>query len=145
MEQLFKELNIYLADLNVLRRKVQNYHWNLSGRRFYVIHLKLDEFYEELDDQIDNIAEKTIMLEGQPLATMKDYLEITNIVEAKNEEVTIEYVLEHIIKDFQHMLASVTKMKKHADEIDCYLISAYMDETIAYYSKAIWMLKKTQG
>ena len=34
-------LNLYLANLNVLYRKVQNYHWNLIGKDFFEIHVKL--------------------------------------------------------------------------------------------------------
>ena len=31
MENLINNLNIYLSDLNVFYRKLQNYHWNIKG------------------------------------------------------------------------------------------------------------------
>lgn len=144
MDNLLKELNVFLADLNVLYRKVQNYHWNVVGSRFFTLHVKLEEYYNGINDQIDEIAEKLLMLEAQPLATMKDYLAITNITEAANEKIKDADVIKNILKDFDFMLCTAKKLKQEADTVSCYLISAYMDEVIAEYSKAIWMIKQSQ-
>ena len=50
MENIIKELNQFLADLNVFYRKLQNYHWNIEGRDFFVIHGKLEEYYDEINE-----------------------------------------------------------------------------------------------
>ena len=55
MESLIKNLNCLLSDLNVFYRKVQNYHWNIIGKDFFVIHAKLEEYYDEINEQIDEI------------------------------------------------------------------------------------------
>ena len=69
-------LNLYLANLNVLYRKVQNYHWNLIGKDFFEIHVKLEEYYTEINTQIDDVAENILAIGGRPLGTMKDYLNV---------------------------------------------------------------------
>ena len=38
MENVVNELNVYLSDLNVFYRKLQNYHWNIKGPLFFVFH-----------------------------------------------------------------------------------------------------------
>ena len=53
MTNVIKKLNVYLADLNVMYRKVQNYHWNVDGRNFFTIHAKLEEYYDEINENID--------------------------------------------------------------------------------------------
>ena len=47
---------------------------------------KLEEYYNKINDQIDEVAEHILTLNAQPLGTMKDYLETTTIAEAKMRE-----------------------------------------------------------
>ena len=39
------ELNEFLADLNVFYRKLQNYHWNIIGKNFFVLPAQLEDYY----------------------------------------------------------------------------------------------------
>lgn len=142
MEDIIKELNILLSDLNVFYRKLQNYHWNIIGKDFFVIHSKLEEYYDEVNEQIDEIAEHILMLNGEPFGTMKDYLENTTVQEAKNEKVEDNIVFQAILKDYEMLLQKVTDIKKKADEQNNYLTSALMDDYISDYAKIVWMLKQ---
>lgn len=142
MENIVKDLNTLLSNLNVFYRKLQNYHWNIIGKDFFVIHSKLEEYYDKINEQIDEIAEHILMINGEPLGTMKDYLENTSIQEAKNEKVKDNVVFEAIIKDYGILLQNVTDIKKKADEQADYLTSSLMDDYISYYSKILWMLKQ---
>lgn len=143
MENIVNDLNDFLSDLNVFYRKLQNYHWNIVGPHFFVLHAKLEEYYDEINSQIDEIAEHILMLGKQPLGTMKDYLEKTCIAEANNEKVNDNVVLDNIIKDYATLLQKVTKIKKEADEQNSYDTSALMDNFISSYTKHLWMLKQT--
>ena len=143
MENLVKNLNCLLSDLNVFYRKLQNYHWNVKGKDFFTMHAKLEEYYNEINTQIDEVAEKMLMVEMQPLGTMKDYLANTCIQEAENKKIPENEVYPILIKDYETLLQKTTEIKKESDEKECYLISAYMDELIASYKKNIWMLKQS--
>ena len=87
MEELVKKLNEFLADLNVFYRKLQNYHGNVKGKNFFVLHEKLEEYYNKINEEIDESAEHILCLDQQPLGTMKDYLNITHIIEAENTKI----------------------------------------------------------
>ena len=143
MEKMLNELNLFLADLNVFYRKLQNYHWNIQGKDFFVIHAKLEEYYDEVNSQIDEVAEFILTIGGQPLGTMKDYLQITKIQEAENKGVKLEEVFNNVIKDFTELLKNVKDIKKEADVIQHYETSTFMDEFISDYSKKLWMLNQT--
>ena len=129
-------------DLNVFYRKLQNYHWNIVGKDFFVIHEKLEEYYDEINEQIDEVAEHILMLGGEPLGTMQDYLNTTCIKEAKNEKIQDNVMFENIIKDLETLLKKVTDIKKKADENNNYATSSLMDEYISNYIKKLWMLKQ---
>lgn len=142
MENIEKDLNVFLSDLNVFYRKLQNYHWNITGEHFFVLHAKLEEYYDEINSQIDEVAEHMLMLGKQPLGTMKDYLEKTTIVEAQNNKVTDKEVLNNIINDYNTLLQKVTDLKSLAEEQNLYSTSTLMDDLISSYTKHLWMLKQ---
>ena len=142
MENILNNLNTFLSDLNVFYRKLQNYHWNIKGKDFFVIHSKLEEYYNEINTEIDEVAEHILTLGGQPLGTLKDYLNTTKITEAENKKVDNTVVFNEIIKDFTILLDCAVEIKELADEKEEYKTSALMDNFIESYSKKIWMLKQ---
>lgn len=145
MENIIKELNQFLADLNVFYRKLQNYHWNIEGRDFFVVHSKLEEYYDEVNKSIDEVAEFILTKKQEPLGTMKDYLEITKITEAQNQKVNRDVVFNELIKDFEYLLKNVKAIKKEAENAEDIEASTFMDEFILNYSKKLWMLNQTMA
>lgn len=143
MENILNNLNTFLSDLNVFYRKLQNYHWNIKGKDFFVIHSKLEEYYNEINSEIDKVAEHILTLGGQPLGTLKDYLSTSKIIEAENKKVDSVLVFNEIIKDFTLLLKCVVEIKELADENNEYKTSALMDNFIESYSKKLWMLKQS--
>ena len=140
---MIEKLNKLLSDLNVFYRKLQNYHWNVVGKGFFTTHEKLEEYYNEINEQIDEVAEHILAIGGVPLATLKDYLNTTKITEAKNEKVTCEVVFSEIVKDYNELLQDSKNIKVLADENNEYKTSALMDDIIKDYSKKIWMIKQS--
>lgn len=143
MESILNNLNTFLSDLCVFYRKLQNYHWNIKGKHFFVIHSKLEEYYDEVNEQIDEIAEHISTLGGQPLGTLKDYLNTTKITEAENKKVDFDLVFNELVKDFSTLLQDAINIKKSADNAGEHKTSALMDSIIEDYSKKLWMLNQS--
>lgn len=138
---LEQQLNQFLADVNVFYRKLQNYHWNVQGKDFFRAHEKLEELYNEINTSIDEIAEHILILEGQPLGTLKDYLAISTISEAENKKVKSDEVYNNLIKDYGILLKEATEIKANADTQNDYATSSLIDNYILSYGKHLWMLK----
>lgn len=136
------DLNLFLSNLNVFYRKLQNYHWNIKGEDFFNTHLKLEEFYNEINNQIDEVAEHILIIDGKPLGTMKDYLQITQIKEAENEKICSNKIFNNILKDYNILIQNVTKIKEDADNEKKYATSALMDEYLLDFGKKVWMIKQ---
>ena len=143
MENILDNLNNFLSDLNVFYRKLQNYHWNIKGKEFFVMHSKLEEYYNEINAEIDEVAEHILILGGQPLGRLKDYINQAKITEAENKKVDSRLVYNDVTKDFSILLKEVIKIKETADESKEYKTSALMDSFIEKYSKKLWMLKQS--
>jgi DNA-binding ferritin-like protein len=66
--ELVATLNDSLATLQILARQVQKHHWNVEGPEFLSIHEFLGDAYENLEDAIDELAERVAALGGVPVA-----------------------------------------------------------------------------
>ena len=138
---LEQALNEFLSDLNVFYRKLQNYHWNVQGKDFFRLHEKLEELYNEANESIDEIAEHILIIGGQPLGTLKDYLAISKIQEAENKKVKSDEIYNNLLTDFETLLKKSVEIKEEADKETNYATSSLIDEYILKYGKYIWMLK----
>ena len=143
--ELENKLNELLADLNVFYRKLQNYHWNVEGKDFFQVHVKLEELYNEINEQIDEIAEHIAILGGQPLGTLKDYMEKASIQEAENKKIKSEEIYSNLLSDYQTLLNKVTEIKEEAENQKEYSTSSLMDDYIQDYGKNIWMIKSVKA
>ena len=142
MEDILNNLNTFLCDLNVFYRKLQNYQWNIKGKDFFTVHAKLEEYYNEVNELVDEIAEHILTLGGQPLGTLKDYINSTKIIEAENKKVDSTHIFNVIIKDYNTLLQDVINIKEISDKNSEYKTSALMDNIIEDYNKKLWMLKQ---
>ena len=139
---IINDLNLFLSNLNIFYRKLQNYHWNIKGDDFFCVHAKLEELYNKINEQIDEIAEHILILNGNPLGTMADYLKIAQIKEASNEKIISREIFENILIDYNTLLENAIKIKQCADKENKYATSALMDEYLLEYNKTIWMIKQ---
>lgn len=137
-----KQLNNFLADLVVEYHKLQNFHWYVKGKDFFTVHAKLEELYNGINNAIDEVAENILMIEGKPLASLKDFLKHASIKESKMEHIQSKEVFKEVLADFNYLLTSVKEIKKEADEKEIYIISALMDEYIKQFTKSIWMISQ---
>ncbi len=144
MEEINNNLNQFLCDLNVFFRKLQNYHWNIKGEDFFIMHEKLEEYYDSISKQIDEIAEHILINGAQPLGTLKDYLNNTKIKEAENKKIDRNTVLNQIIADYGILLENAKKIKELADNNKDYGTSSLIDEYILDYGKKLWMLNQSK-
>lgn len=143
MEENIKSLNEFLCDLEVMSVKLQNYHWNVQGKGFFITHEKLEEYYDEIRVQIDEIAEHILALGYEPLGTMQDFIKNSEIQEAKNERIKSLEIIKNVIQDLRTLRTKVTEIKEEAENQKDYATSSLMDNYLANYSKKLWMLNET--
>jgi len=136
---LSNNLNSLLADYQLFYQNLRGFHWNIKGRDFFELHLKFEEFYDNAIIKIDEIAERILTLEGEPLHTFSDYLKNSGIIERKNITNGLEGI-EIVIDNFKVLIIKEREILKLAaeaeDEGTISLMSDYITET----EKTSWML-----
>jgi starvation-inducible DNA-binding protein len=57
-------LNARLADCTDLQTQTKHAHWNVKGPNFIALHELFDKINEEVEDYVDDIAERAVQLGG---------------------------------------------------------------------------------
>jgi starvation-inducible DNA-binding protein len=68
----------------VFYQNTRGFHWNIKGEKFFELHLKFEELYNDLVLKIDEIAERVLTLGATPTHTFTDYLTIAEVEVAKD-------------------------------------------------------------
>ena len=71
-KELVIKLNDLLANYQLFYQNLRGLHWNIKGKEFFELHLKFEELYNDAVIKIDEIAERILTLEGEPLHTFSD-------------------------------------------------------------------------
>ncbi|UPK45802.1 MULTISPECIES: Dps family protein [Paenibacillus] len=137
-------LNRQVANLNVLYVKIHNYHWYVKGPNFFTLHVKFEEFYNEVTVQMDEIAERILTLKGSPAATMKEYLELSSIQEAAGGE-DANTMVQNLIEDFATLSNEYQEGIEAAEAAEDQPTSDMLTGFKADLEKHMWMLRSFLG
>src|SRR3989442_8347867 len=75
-------LNTLLADEYLLYTKTRNYHWNVTGPQFNDLHKFFEAQYEELNEFVDEVAERARQLGGRAYGTLAEFVKVARLTEA---------------------------------------------------------------
>ena len=79
-------LNRLLADEHVLYIKTRNAHWNVESPDFLSIHRFFEEQYKQLEEIIDEVAERIRTIGHYAEATLEKFLQETHLSEQAREK-----------------------------------------------------------
>ncbi len=142
LEGVIKILSALLADEYVLYTKARNYHWNVVGMRFNDLHKFFQTLYEELNDYVDDVAERIRTLGGKTVATLKEFLDLTRLKEHPGEYPDAKTMLSNLLNDYETIIRNlrndiVTVGEKYQD-----LGTAdFLTELMEKHEKTAWMLR----
>jgi len=141
---LNKELNNLVATWSVFYTKLHNFHWYVKGPSFFTLHAKFEELYNEATLNMDEIAERLLTLGGNPVATLKEHLELSAVKEATNKE-TADEMVEAVVKDFQTIMKSLKKGMEEAAKEDDDMTEDLLNAIYQKTEKHQWMLNAFLG
>lgn len=137
---LIEVLKKVLADSFALRLKAQYYHWNIEGPDFAQYHEFLGDFYSDVDDGVDMVAEHIRTLNSYAPGSFGRYAELTSIQDETTVPVALE-MLARLEKDNQTVIESYNKAHMYAQELGKNGIVNFIEERIDFHEKKGWMLR----
>ena len=117
-------------------------HVNILGRNFYSDHKLLEGIYEDLQDQIDTIAELLRSIDDYMPCEIQDVLNQSEISTAIFEEDSDGF-LEGVKSDLELLKGTYEELMAVAEVEGHEEIANYSQDRILALAKQIWMLDAT--
>jgi len=137
-KQLAEKLNELLANYSVFYQKTRGSHWNIKGEKFFELHLKFEELYNDLLLKIDEVAERILTLGHSPNHNYSDYTRISKITESKEVSDGIKSVT-NILESFKILITLQRELLILSAEADDEGTNAQMSDYIRAQEKLVWM------
>ena len=135
------QLNKILADEFVLYAKTRNYHWNVEGSNFMEMHKFYESQYEQLDEIIDDVAERIRAIEHYAEARLTDYLQLTDLVEQEYTTKQNEQ-LQNLLNDHETIIKSLRSLiPLFADVHKDFGSSDFVTGLMEQHEKMAWFIR----
>ncbi|WP_436862009.1 Dps family protein [Staphylococcus caeli] len=143
-EEVVKVLNQQVANWTVAFTKLHNFHWYVKGPNFFSLHTKFEELYDEASQYIDDLAERILAAGGNPVATLKESLEIS-IIEEAGKGYKAEEMVEELTKDFDNVSKQLEEAIEVASKAEDDVTEDMFIGMQTSIDKHNWMLKSYLG
>jgi starvation-inducible DNA-binding protein len=137
-EVLAGKLNELLANYSVFYQNTRGYHWNIRGQKFFELHLKFEEIYNDLLLKIDEIAERILTLGYAPQHRYSHYNQISTIQESAEVTDGIKAV-HNIVGSFQVTIRLQRELLDLSGDANDEGTNALMSDYIREQEKLVWM------
>ena len=137
-EELAKLLNDLLANYSSFYQNTRGYHWNIKGEKFFELHLKFEELYNDLFAKIDEVAERILTLGHTPDHKFSEYMissEIKESIEVNDGRKAVAQILD----SFSILLKKQRVLLSLSGEIEDEGTNALMSDYIREQEKLVWM------
>jgi len=144
VQQLATLLNELLANYQVFYMNTRGFHWNIRGDKFFELHLKFEELYNDSLVKIDEIAERILTLGYIPAHAFTDYVKESTIKEVKNVKGGKKAV-ENILESFKTLLGIERKILELSSDAGDEGTNALMSDYVRQQEKLVWMYSAYSG
>lgn len=137
-KKLAVKLNELLANYSFFYQNTRGYHWNIKGEKFFELHVKFEELYNDLFMKIDEIAERILTLGHTPCHNFSEYKKISDIAESKQVTNGVKAVQE-VLESFKKILILQRELLEISGEANDEGTNALMSDYIRAQEKMVWM------
>ena len=137
-KNLAEKLNRLLANYAVFYQNTRGYHWNIKGEKFFELHLKFEELYNDLLLKIDEVAERILTLGHTPEHSYSQYTMLSTIKESDKVSDGLVAV-QHLLDAFKTIILLQREILALSAESDDEGTNALMSDYIRMQEKLVWM------
>ena len=141
LQKIANILNDDLADEYVLLTKTRNYHWNVEDPRFNDLHKFFEEQYEVLSAAVDEIAERVRAVGGRTRATLKEFINSSQIREDIGSYPNADTMLGNLLSDHETIIKTLRKNINECQELNDEGTANFLTDKMEAHEKMAWMLR----
>jgi starvation-inducible DNA-binding protein len=105
-----------LANEMTLYTKTRKFHWNVAGESFMELHKLFEAQYSQLEESIDEIAERIGKLGHKTIGTMQEFSKLSSIKESPGKYPSSKEMLVELLKDHESVIVMLRKDIEEAGE-----------------------------
>jgi starvation-inducible DNA-binding protein len=137
-----KALTALLADEYVLYTKTRNYHWNVVGPHFSDLHKFFESQYEELDDIVDEVAERARAVGGHAIGTLEEFARHARVKEHPAHYPASPEMIVDLLGDHETIIRQLRKdVQMTAEKYHDVGTSDFLTGILEQHEKMGWMLR----
>lgn len=136
-------LNKLLSDEHVLYIKTRNAHWNVEGPDFSAVHIFFEAQYGELEEIIDQVAERIRSIGHYAEGTMENYLKLTQLTEKSREKKNDSLsFIKDLLSDHESIIIELREnVDRFSTEWHDQGSSDFITGLMKIHEKMAWMLR----
>jgi starvation-inducible DNA-binding protein len=139
-------LNRLLSDEYVLLTKTRNYHWNVTGLQFNDLHKFFEAQYDELNDVVDEVAERARQLDGRAFGTLAEFAKTSRLVEQPGVVPSATEMIRGLLADHESLIRSLrADIGPVAEKFQDVGTSDFLTGLLEKHEKMAWMLRAFAG
>jgi starvation-inducible DNA-binding protein len=136
-------LTTILSDEMVLYVKTRKCHWNVSGESFMELHKLFQSQYTELEEAIDEVAERIGKLGEKTIGTMEEFLENTSLKEHSQRYGSARDMIEELYEDHQTIIIKLrTDIDECAEELKDAGTADFLTGLMEQHETMAWVLRR---
>ncbi|MEP2935214.1 MAG: Dps family protein [Gilvibacter sp.] len=141
--KIAKKLNLLLSNYQIYYMNLRGFHWNIKGRKFFELHLKFEELYDDALLKIDEIAERILTLGETPVHTFEKYVDSSQVKSLENVT-TGEVAVISILDTLKVLITNERNILSLAGDANDEGTVSLMSDYIVQQEKLVWMLSAYQ-
>lgn len=141
-QQVARIINTILADLEVLKQKTRNYHWNVTGEHFRSLHLLFEEQYGLMATAADEVAEFSRQYGYPAIGTMQEFLALSSLQEQPGDYPDWETMVRNLLTDQNTVVRTLREqITVLQEEMEDDVAADFVTELCQQHLKMAWMLR----
>ena len=137
-KQLAEKLNVLLSNYSIFYQNTRGYHWNIKVEKFFELHLKFEELYNDLLLKIDEVAERILTLGYTPNHNYSNYKKTSKIKES-DQISDGSIAVGDILASFRTIIVLERELLNLSANAGDEGTNALMSEYIRLQEKFVWM------
>ena len=139
-------LNQLVADLSQFSVIIHQIHWYMRGPEFLTLHPLMDEFMDEINEQLDVVSERLITLDGAPYSTLQEFIDHTGLKdEIGSYDRTIPEHMARLVEGYRYLAdlyqEGIAIAGEEGDDSSQDIFTSFNTDV----EKKIWMIQAKLG
>lgn len=136
-------LSTVLSDEMMLYVKTRKFHWNVAGESFMELHKLFEAQYNQLEETIDEVAERINKLGSKTIGTMSEFAKHSAIKETPGKYPYSKDMIKELLKDHETIIQLLRKniddcSEKYKDAGTADFLTGLMEQ----HETTAWILRR---